>query len=93
MNHESPPTSTPHVAWIEDEQATGPIAELYAAWKQANPQRPRLPEILKCFSHHGGLLQAVMDLSYRFHFQASALDRRLKEMIATFVSGLNQCPY
>jgi AhpD family alkylhydroperoxidase len=27
------------------------------------------------------------------HFTAGHLDRRTKEMLATYVSALNQCPY
>lgn len=83
----------PHLPWIEDDAATGELAELYAGWKKANPHRDRMPDILKCFSLRPEFLRAVMDFSYRVHFADGYLTRRTKEMIATYVSGLNQCPY
>lgn len=85
--------TTPFIRWVEDEEASGPLAELYAAWKTANPHRQRMPDILKCFSLRPEMLQAVMEASYSIHFQEGNLSRRIKEMIATLVSGLNRCPY
>ena len=38
-------------------------------------------------------LKQVMDFSNGVHFSDGHLNRRTKEMIATYVSGLNQCPY
>lgn len=81
------------IRWVEDEEAVGPVAELYAAWKKANPDRGRMPEILKCFSPRPDFLKSVMDFSYSVHFKDGFLTRRQKEMIATYVSGLNRCPY
>jgi hypothetical protein len=52
-----------------------------------------MPGILKCFSQRPDFLQSVMDFSYRVHFSDGHLSRRVKEMIATYVSALNQCPY
>ena len=83
----------PFIPFIEDETATGEIAAVYQAWKAANPQRPRMPDILKCFSARPDFLRSVMDVSYSLHFADGFLNRRTKEMIATFVSGLNRCPY
>ncbi|MBW3541483.1 MAG: carboxymuconolactone decarboxylase family protein [Planctomycetes bacterium] len=83
----------PFIRWIEDEDADGEVAEVYRAYKAANPHRPRMPEILKCFSPRPDFLRQVIDFSYSLHFSDGHLDRRTKEMIATFVSGLNQCPY
>lgn len=81
------------IAWIEDEDATGEVSEIYAEWKRDHPGRPRMPGIMKCFSQRPDFLRDVIDFSYRLHFADGHLDRRTKEMIATFVSGLNQCPY
>ncbi len=83
----------PHIQWFEDEDAQGPLADVYRAWKEANPHRDRIPGILKCFSQRPDFLQQVMDFSYGVHFSDGHLNRRTKEMIATLVSGLNQCPY
>ncbi|HIF34530.1 MAG TPA: hypothetical protein EYG57_07390 [Planctomycetes bacterium] len=84
---------TPFLPWTEDEQAEGEVARIYQAWKSANPGRDRMPEILKCFSQNPSFLKGIMDISYPLHFSAGALSLRIKEMIATYVSALNQCPY
>lgn len=81
------------IEWVEDENATGPVADLYRFWKDANPGRERMPDILKCFSARPDFLRQVMEFSYGLHFQDGHLTRRVKEMIATYVSGLNQCRY
>ena len=83
----------PHIGWVEDEQASGLVAEVYAAWKAANPGRERMPDILKCFSARPDFLRQVIDFSYSLHFRDGHLTRRVKEMIATYVSALNRCPY
>lgn len=83
----------PYLKWIDDDDATGEVAEIYDAWKKANPGRPRMPDILKCLSPSPGLLRGIIDISYPLHFADGFLSRRTKEMIATLVSALNQCPY
>lgn len=81
------------IRWIDDDDATGPVAAVYAAWKAANPGRERMPDILKCFSLRPDFLESLIAGTYPLHFSDGFLTRREKEMIATFVSGLNQCPY
>jgi hypothetical protein len=81
------------IRWIEETEATGEVAEVYAAWMAANPGRPRMPGILKCFSLRPDLLRDVIGTSDRLHFSEGHLTRRVKEMIATYVSALNRCPY
>jgi len=83
----------PFIKWVDDDEATGDVAAVYSAWKAANPNRKQMPEILKCFSLRPDFLQAVIGFSYPLHFRDGHLTRRVKEMIATYVSGLNQCPY
>lgn len=82
-----------YIQLIEDDDATGEVAEAYAIWRQANPDRVAMPEILKCFSLRPDFLKSVMQFSEQLHFTAGHLDRRTKEMLATYVSALNQCPY
>ena len=65
----------------------------YADWFAANPGRPFFPDILKCMSLRSELLRGIMDLSEKVHFSDGHLTRRQHEMIATYVSALNQCPY
>lgn len=81
------------IRWVEESEATGDSAAVYAAWRAANPGRAAIPGILKCFSLRADFLQDVVAFSDRVHFSEGHLTRRIKEMIATFVSGLNRCPY
>jgi hypothetical protein len=83
----------PHINCIEDEDARGELAEIYRAYFAANPHKERMPGILKCFSRRPDFLRQVIDFSNTVHFSDGHLNRRTKEMIATLVSGLNQCPY
>lgn len=79
--------------WVEEGAATGDAAAAYAEWFEANPGRTAVPGILKCFSLRPDFFRDVVAFSNRVHFSEGHLTRRTKEMIATFVSGLNQCPY
>lgn len=83
----------PLIQWIDESQAEGELAEIYAAWRAANPERDEVPEIFKCFSLRPDFLKSVIDFSYPLQFSEGNLTRKTKEMIATFVSGLNDCPY
>ena len=86
-------TDTPRIAWVEDDQASGEVAEVYRAWREQNPDRDGMLEILKCFSARPDFLAHVMQASYGLHFTDGHLDRRHKEAIATYVSALNRCEY
>jgi hypothetical protein len=81
------------IRWIDESEASGEIGSVYEAWKAANPGRAELPGILKCLSHRSDLLAGISELANRVHFSEGHLTRRLKEMIATYVSALNRCPY
>ena len=83
----------PRIRWIEDGEAEGPVAEIYARWKAQNPGREEMPHILKAMSLRPDLLENIIRLIYPLHFEDGFLDRRVKESIATYVSALNQCPY
>lgn len=89
----TPMPATPRIAWVEDDQASGELAEIYETWREQNPDRDDVPEILKCFSARPDFLAPVMQASYGLHFTDGHLDRRQKEAIATYVSALNQCEY
>lgn len=66
---------------------------------------PRMAEVEKLLGRRpaGGILRTmslqpqylayISDLSRKAHFADGFLDRRTKEMIATYVSGLNDCKY
>lgn len=83
----------PQINWIAEAEATGEVKEVYDAWLKANPDRSHFPEILKCFSHDAKVLKGMMAFCYPLQFADGKIGRRLKELIATRVSSLNQCPY
>ena len=82
----------PHIQWFEDGDAKGELAEVYRRWKSGNDGRD-IPGILKCFSQRPDMLEKLIEFIYPLHFEEGHLSRRVKEMIATYVSGLNRCPY
>jgi uncharacterized peroxidase-related enzyme len=84
--------SAPFIRWVEVSEATGQVAELYKSWMEANPGRD-VPPILKTMSLRPEVLQFAMDMSYRLHFCDGELTWKVKEMIGTYVSGLNQCEF
>jgi alkylhydroperoxidase family enzyme len=77
---------------IEDHEATGETAAVYEQWRAASG-RQNVPGILKCFGSRPDFLRQVMDFSNTIHFSEGHLSRRHKEMIASYVSSLNRCPY
>ena len=79
------------IAWVEDEDATGPLAELYARLRQDSPGG-RVPDILRTMSLRPDFLGAIAAAS-RLHFSDGALTRAQHEMIAAYVSALNRCHY
>jgi hypothetical protein len=81
------------IRWVNESEATGEIAKAYGDWTAANPGRPEIPGILKSLSLRPDLLRGMDELSDKVHFSDGHLTRRLKEMIAAYVSALNQCPY
>ena len=81
------------IRWIAESEAAGDVAAAYAEWLAANPGRPKVPEILKCFSLRPDVLRTVELISEQVHFTDGHLSRRVKEMIATYVSAMNRCPY
>lgn len=82
----------PHIQWIEESEATGEIAEVYQEYMQRK-QRDYVPDVLKCFSLRPDFFREILQASETVHFSEGHLDRRTKEMIATYVSAINRCPY
>jgi len=81
-----------NIALVEESTATGEVAALYNHFR-THFGRPHVPGILKCFATHPPLLKHMMDLSEQLIFAEGSLGRKHKEMIATFVSVQNACPY
>jgi hypothetical protein len=86
---------SPRINWIEEEDARGPLAELFEASRSGSVtgmRREHVPDILHTMSHRPDFLAAIMDAS-RLHFSDGALSRAQHEMIASYVSALNHCHY
>jgi hypothetical protein len=77
---------------IEDAEASGDTAAAYDFWR-GKSGRKQMPGILKCFGARPDFLRQVIDFSNTVHFSEGHLSRRYKEMIASYVSYLNHCPY
>ena len=76
----------------EDAEATGEVAAAYDFWR-AGSGRNQVPGIIKCFGARPDFLRQVVEFSNKVHFSEGHLSRRHKEMIASYVSYLNRCPY
>lgn len=81
----------PRIAWTEDDDATGPVAEIFEAARQSSPRGVVAP-ILRTMSLRPDFMSAIMDAS-RLHFTDGALTRAQHEMIASYVAALNRCHY
>ncbi len=76
----------------EDADATGDLAAAYDFWRDSSGRR-QVPGIIKCFGARPDFLRQVVEFSNKIHFSEGHLTRRHKEMIASYVSFLNRCPY
>ena len=76
----------------EDNEATGETAAAYDFWR-ASSGRHQVPGIIKCFGARPDFLRQVVQFSNTVHFSQGHLTRRHKEMLASYVSFLNRCPY
>ncbi len=85
----APPTK---IRIIEDAEATGDTLAAYDYWR-AGSGRQQVPGIIKTFGARPDFLRQVVDFSNTVHFSEGHLQRRHKEMIASYVSYLNRCPY
>src|SRR5271170_5289402 len=77
---------------IDEADATGATAAAYQYFRD-QMGRQDVPGILKCFGTNAALVRQMVDLSSTLLFADGYLTRRQKEMIATYVSKLNACPY
>jgi|SRR5579863_762459 len=83
---------TTKIRITEDAEATGEVAVAYDFWR-AGSGRQQVPGIIKCFGARPDFLRQVVEFSNKVHFSEGHLTRRHKEMIASYVSFLNRCPY
>lgn len=87
-----PHQPAPTLAVVEEDVATGAVAKAYADYR-TRFGREHVPGILKCFATHPPLLEQMLAIASNLLFVEGHLTRRTKEMIATYVSALNACPY
>ncbi len=81
----------PRIRWIDEDEATGELAELYQQIAAVSPMG-MVPDILKTMSVRPDFLRAIGDAAM-LHFSDGALTRAQHEMIASYVSALNRCHY
>ena len=81
---------SPRIAWVEEEAATGRVADLYAG---ALARTGRVADILKTFSGRPEALEGMLALSAVHFGPDAALTRAQRELIATHVSALLDCRY
>jgi hypothetical protein len=79
------------IAWVEDDDASGELADVYRELKRSST-KGNVPDILRTMSLRPDFLRAI-DLASRLHFTDGALTRAEHEMIASYVSALNRCHY
>jgi uncharacterized peroxidase-related enzyme len=85
------PSST-NLALTDAGTANGEVRALFARYRERF-NRTDLPGIVLCFATCPALLKGMLEIAEGLLFGDSLLGRRHKEMIATYVSRQNACPY
>lgn len=85
------PSST-NLPLIDDRTASEEVRALFAQYRERFG-RTDLPAIVLCFATNSALLKSMLEIAEYLLFGESLLSRRHKEMIATYVSRQNACPY
>jgi hypothetical protein len=76
------------IGWVEFAEAQGRIRELY---DEEAAGRPDVAGIVKSFSQRAEALDGMLRMSTVHFGEGGALTRAQREMIATYVSALNDC--
>ena len=79
------------IAWVEDRDATGPVADAFAAIRE-HSMSGQVADILRTMSVRPDFMLAINAAS-QLHFTDGALSRAQHEMIASYVAALNRCHY
>ncbi len=85
------PTSA-NLPLIDERTANGEVRALFTRYRERFG-RTDLPGIVLCFATNAKLLKGMLEIAENFLFAESLLGRRHKEMIATYLSQQNACPY
>ena len=89
--HRAAPCSA-NLPLADERTANAEIRALFAHYRERFG-RADLPGIVLCFATNPALLKGMMQIAEGMLFGESLLSRRHKEMIATYLSGVNACPY
>ncbi|MEX2236322.1 MAG: hypothetical protein WEB00_02115 [Dehalococcoidia bacterium] len=82
----------PRIKWVEDDEAEGRLAEIFAYYRENSAMGKRVPDMIRTMSLRPDFLEAIMKAS-DLHFSDGALSRAQHEMIASYVSAINRCHY
>jgi uncharacterized peroxidase-related enzyme len=85
------PSST-NLPLMDELTASEEVRTLFAQYRERFG-RTDLPGIVLCFATNSALLKSMMEIAEHLLFGESLLSRRHKEMIATWLSRQNACPY
>jgi uncharacterized peroxidase-related enzyme len=85
------PSST-NLSLVDERTASEDVRALFAQYRERFA-RTDLPGIVLCFATNSVLLNGMLEIAENLLFGESLLGRRHKEMIATYVSRQNACPY
>ena len=85
------PSST-NLSLVDERTANEEVRALFARYRERFA-RTDLPGIVLCFATNSALLKGMLEIAENLLFGDSLLSRRHKEMIATYVSRQNACPY
>lgn len=77
---------------VEEASATDEVRALFQQYRERFG-RSELPGIVLCFATHPPLLRGMLEIAEHLLFVDGWLARRHKEMIATYLSLRNACPY
>jgi uncharacterized peroxidase-related enzyme len=85
------PSST-NLSLADERTASAEVRALFTRYRERFA-RTDLPGIVLCFATNSALLKGMLEIAGNLLFGDSLLSRRHKEMIATYVSRQNACPY
>ncbi len=89
--HRAAPSSR-NLPLVEEHSATEEVRALFGQYRETF-NRNDLPGIVLCFATHAPMLRGMLEIAAGLLFADGHLTRRQKEMIATFISAQNACPY
>ena len=77
------------IDWAMEGTPTGDLAKRLTGAPSVN----LLPSIMRAMSYNPEAMMGMIEMANMMHFRPGALPVKTKELIATFVSSLNQCHY